>query len=227
MHTNQYPDYVDYRIRRVMDEYGIVILEPNQSASQDQNCFHQFSFIDTRNVGGSLVGIEAPKKTKYDSYTANVAMLYEIGKEQDKNFAHYFSAYHRELRAWRNAEHIRNKIAFPVLSNNGEISWNAIRHKAISVYEPLRIRASEWLKLFTNAAGIFLSITVCAWILLALYKTAKKIQLSIIWEMFQVLFQSSAPFIAFMSLLLAWTTTRTGRHIRAKFSGISIRNTQA
>ena len=224
MHTNQYPDYVDYRIRRVMDEYGIVILEPYKVVSQSQNCFHQFSFIDTRNTGGSLVGIEAPKKTQYDTYTANVAMLYEIGKEQDKNFAHYFSAYHRELRAWRNAERIRNKIAFPVLSNSGEVSWNAIRSKAISVYEPHRIKVSEWMHLITNAAGIFLTVTVCAGVLLALCKTAEKVQPSIILDMFRTFFQSSSPFVAFVSFLLAWTATKTGRHIRAKFSGVSMRN---
>lgn len=225
MWKNQYPDYVDYRIRRVMDEYGIVILEPNKSIPPNKNCFHQFSFIDTRNAGGSLVGIEAPKKTQYDTYTANVAMLYEIGKEQDKNFAHYFSAYHRELRAWRNAEHIRNKIAFPVLSGNGEISWNTIRCKAISVYEPLRIRASEWLRLFTNTAGIFIALVSCFGLFFVLYKTEGKIQPTAILQIFGPMFQSSAPFAAFISFLLAWTITKTGRRIRAKFSGVSVKAT--
>lgn len=223
MRHNRYPGYVDYRIRRVMDEYGIAILTPCKSTSLSNDYFHQFSFVDTRNTGGSLVGIEAPIKTQYDTYTANVAMLYEIGKEQDKNFARYFSAYQRELRAWRNAERIRNKIAFPVLSSNGDMSWNAIRHKAISVYEPLRIRASEWLKLFTNAAGIFLFVIMCVGAIFVIHDAAENMQTSLLMESLRTLFQASAPFIAFLSFLLAWTATKTGRRIRAKFSGTSMR----
>lgn len=105
-----------------------------------ENPHAAFAYVDSSRLEHGVCGIEMPLETPLDEFTANVAVLHEIGHIVSEKKKIPRSVWRKEIAAWKCAEKIRDSIGFPQGDPRTGNTWDEAKRFALSPYEPLRIR---------------------------------------------------------------------------------------
>ena len=110
---NEYPKYLRPEVTAELKRRSVQCYPSLAPLFCPENPHAAFAYVDSSRLEHGVCGIEMPLETPLDEFTANVAVLHEIGHIVSEQKKIPRSVWRKEIAAWKCAEKIRDSIGFP------------------------------------------------------------------------------------------------------------------
>ena len=129
---SEYPKYLRPEVTAELKRRSVQCYPSLAPLFCPENPHAAFAYVDSSRLEHGVCGIEMPLETPLDEFTANVAVLHEIGHIVSEQKKIPRSVWRKEIAAWKCAEKIRDSIGFPQGDPRTGNTWDEAKRFALS-----------------------------------------------------------------------------------------------